>query len=56
MKICVLGLKLFLNAGVLTISCRALGHGAFGEVYEGQVLGMNPDGSPMQVAVKVRFR
>uniref|UniRef100_A0A8C7YQL0 receptor protein-tyrosine kinase n=1 Tax=Oryzias sinensis TaxID=183150 RepID=A0A8C7YQL0_9TELE len=31
---------------------RALGHGAFGEVYEGQVLGMNPDGSPMQVAVK----
>ncbi|RVE57277.1 hypothetical protein OJAV_G00214530 [Oryzias javanicus] len=31
---------------------RALGHGAFGEVYEGQVLRMNPDGSPMQVAVK----
>lgn len=31
---------------------RALGHGAFGEVYEGQVLGMSPDGSPMQVAIK----
>lgn len=32
---------------------RALGHGAFGEVYEGQVLGMNGDNSPMQVAIKV---
>lgn len=32
---------------------RALGHGAFGEVYEGQVLGMNSDSDPMQVAVKV---
>ncbi|XP_069008390.1 tyrosine-protein kinase receptor [Embiotoca jacksoni] len=31
---------------------RALGHGAFGEVYEGQVLGMSGDGSPMQVAIK----
>ncbi|XP_026195478.1 leukocyte tyrosine kinase receptor isoform X3 [Anabas testudineus] len=31
---------------------RALGHGAFGEVYEGQVLGMNGDNSPMQVAIK----
>ncbi|TMS21285.1 ALK tyrosine kinase receptor, partial [Larimichthys crocea] len=31
---------------------RALGHGAFGEVYEGQVLGMSSDNSPMQVAVK----
>ncbi|CAJ1073548.1 LOW QUALITY PROTEIN: leukocyte tyrosine kinase receptor [Xyrichtys novacula] len=31
---------------------RALGHGAFGEVYEGQVLGMNADNSPMQVAIK----
>ncbi|KAM6912627.1 tyrosine-protein kinase receptor [Xenentodon cancila] len=31
---------------------RALGHGAFGEVYEGQVLGMSADGSPMQVAIK----
>lgn len=32
---------------------RALGHGAFGEVYEGQVLGMNGDNSSMQVAIKV---
>ncbi|XP_040925006.1 tyrosine-protein kinase receptor isoform X2 [Betta splendens] len=31
---------------------RALGHGAFGEVYEGQVLGMNGDNGPMQVAIK----
>nr|XP_046268451.1 leukocyte tyrosine kinase receptor isoform X2 [Scatophagus argus] len=31
---------------------RALGHGAFGEVYEGQVLGMNGDNNPMQVAIK----
>uniref|UniRef100_A0A673C0P8 Tyrosine-protein kinase receptor n=1 Tax=Sphaeramia orbicularis TaxID=375764 RepID=A0A673C0P8_9TELE len=31
---------------------RALGHGAFGEVYEGQVLGMSTDNSPMQVAIK----
>ncbi|XP_077477591.1 tyrosine-protein kinase receptor [Stigmatopora argus] len=31
---------------------RALGHGAFGEVYEGQVLGMNADNGPMQVAIK----
>ncbi|XP_049917569.1 tyrosine-protein kinase receptor [Epinephelus moara] len=31
---------------------RALGHGAFGEVYEGQVLGMSSDNSPMQVAIK----
>ncbi|XP_017274008.1 leukocyte tyrosine kinase receptor isoform X2 [Kryptolebias marmoratus] len=31
---------------------RALGHGAFGEVYEGQALGMSADGSPMQVAIK----
>ncbi|XP_047466681.1 leukocyte tyrosine kinase receptor isoform X2 [Mugil cephalus] len=31
---------------------RALGHGAFGEVYEGQILGMSGDGSPMQVAIK----
>ncbi|XP_060918378.1 tyrosine-protein kinase receptor isoform X2 [Labrus mixtus] len=31
---------------------RALGHGAFGEVYEGQVLGMSADNSPMQVAIK----
>lgn len=32
---------------------RALGHGAFGEVYEGQILGMSGDNSPMQVAIKV---
>ncbi|KAI3367697.1 hypothetical protein L3Q82_026537, partial [Scortum barcoo] len=31
---------------------RALGHGAFGEVYEGQVLGMSGDTNPMQVAIK----
>lgn len=35
------------------MSCRALGHGAFGEVYEGQLLGMSGDNSPMQVAIKV---
>lgn len=34
--------------------CRALGHGAFGEVYEGQVLGMNGENTVMQVAIKVR--
>uniref|UniRef100_A0A4W5MIB8 Tyrosine-protein kinase receptor n=1 Tax=Hucho hucho TaxID=62062 RepID=A0A4W5MIB8_9TELE len=32
---------------------RALGHGAFGEVYEGQVLGMNGENTAMQVAIKV---
>uniref|UniRef100_A0A7N9AMS6 Tyrosine-protein kinase receptor n=1 Tax=Mastacembelus armatus TaxID=205130 RepID=A0A7N9AMS6_9TELE len=31
---------------------RALGHGAFGEVYEGQILGMSNDNNPMQVAIK----
>uniref|UniRef100_A0A4W6FED9 Tyrosine-protein kinase receptor n=1 Tax=Lates calcarifer TaxID=8187 RepID=A0A4W6FED9_LATCA len=31
---------------------RALGHGAFGEVYEGQVLGMSGDNSSMHVAIK----
>uniref|UniRef100_A0A7M4ER23 Tyrosine-protein kinase receptor n=1 Tax=Crocodylus porosus TaxID=8502 RepID=A0A7M4ER23_CROPO len=31
---------------------RGLGHGAFGEVYEGQVIGMPSDSSPLQVAVK----
>uniref|UniRef100_A0AAV2JEN9 Tyrosine-protein kinase receptor n=1 Tax=Knipowitschia caucasica TaxID=637954 RepID=A0AAV2JEN9_KNICA len=31
---------------------KALGHGAFGEVYEGQLLGMSADNSPMQVAIK----
>lgn len=34
-------------------NCRALGHGAFGEVYEGQVIGMNGDNAAMQVAIKV---
>lgn len=33
---------------------RGLGHGAFGEVYEGQVSGAPSDPSPLQVAVKVR--
>ncbi|RXM28758.1 ALK tyrosine kinase receptor [Acipenser ruthenus] len=31
---------------------RGLGHGAFGEVYEGQVFGIPGEPSPMQVAVK----
>ncbi|KAM8785000.1 ALK tyrosine kinase receptor [Rhynchonycteris naso] len=31
---------------------RGLGHGAFGEVYEGQVSGTPSDPSPLQVAVK----
>ncbi|KAJ7988947.1 hypothetical protein DPEC_G00314470 [Dallia pectoralis] len=31
---------------------RALGHGAFGEVYEGQVLGMNRENTAMHVAIK----
>uniref|UniRef100_A0A8C9DFE1 Tyrosine-protein kinase receptor n=1 Tax=Prolemur simus TaxID=1328070 RepID=A0A8C9DFE1_PROSS len=31
---------------------RGLGHGAFGEVYEGQVSGMPSDPGPLQVAVK----
>uniref|UniRef100_A0A8C3YL62 Tyrosine-protein kinase receptor n=1 Tax=Catagonus wagneri TaxID=51154 RepID=A0A8C3YL62_9CETA len=34
------------------ILIRGLGHGAFGEVYEGQVSGMPNDPSPLQVAVK----
>uniref|UniRef100_A0A803TBU8 Tyrosine-protein kinase receptor n=1 Tax=Anolis carolinensis TaxID=28377 RepID=A0A803TBU8_ANOCA len=31
---------------------RGLGHGAFGEVYEGQVVGIPSDPNPLQVAVK----
>ncbi|XP_069494886.1 leukocyte tyrosine kinase receptor [Ambystoma mexicanum] len=31
---------------------RALGHGAFGEVYEGTVVGMAGDPNPLQVAIK----
>ncbi|CAO2579296.1 Leukocyte tyrosine kinase receptor [Lemmus lemmus] len=31
---------------------RALGHGAFGEVYEGLVIGLSGDSSPLQVAIK----
>uniref|UniRef100_A0A8C3MSA7 Tyrosine-protein kinase receptor n=1 Tax=Geospiza parvula TaxID=87175 RepID=A0A8C3MSA7_GEOPR len=31
---------------------RGLGHGAFGEVYEGQVTGIPSDPTPLQVAVK----
>lgn len=33
--------------------CRGLGHGAFGEVYEGLAVGIPGEPSPMQVAVKV---
>ena len=32
---------------------RGLGHGAFGEVYEGLAVGIAGEPSPMQVAVKV---
>lgn len=32
---------------------RGLGHGAFGEVYEGMAAGIPGEPSPMQVAVKV---
>lgn len=35
-------------------SCRALGHGAFGEVYEGLVTGLPGDPNPLQVAIKVK--
>lgn len=35
-------------------SYRALGHGAFGEVYEGLVTGLPGDSSPLPVAIKVR--
>ncbi|XP_032882664.1 leukocyte tyrosine kinase receptor isoform X1 [Amblyraja radiata] len=31
---------------------RALGHGAFGEVYEGQVVGIGGESIPLQVAIK----
>lgn len=31
---------------------RALGHGAFGEVYEGLVIGLPGDSSPLPVAIK----
>lgn len=43
----------FVSFVVFSLLFRALGHGAFGEVYEGQVLGMSGDGSAMQVAIKV---
>lgn len=33
--------------------CRGLGHGAFGEVYEGLAVGIPGEQSPLQVAVKV---
>lgn len=36
----------------LFFSCRALGHGAFGEVYEGTVVGIAGDPNPLQVAIK----
>ncbi|XP_072425367.1 tyrosine-protein kinase receptor [Chiloscyllium punctatum] len=31
---------------------RALGHGAFGEVYEGHVVGLGGESAPLQVAIK----
>jgi len=34
-------------------ACRGLGHGAFGEVYEGVAVGIPGEPSPLQVAVKV---
>uniref|UniRef100_A0A672IE43 Tyrosine-protein kinase receptor n=1 Tax=Salarias fasciatus TaxID=181472 RepID=A0A672IE43_SALFA len=40
------------GSALAPLASRALGHGAFGEVYEGQVLGMSGDGGPMQVAIK----
>lgn len=38
----------------ICLVCRGLGHGAFGEVYEGLAVGIPGEPSPMQVAVKVR--
>ena len=35
---------------------RGLGHGAFGEVYEGLAVGIPGEPSPLQVAVKVSPR
>lgn len=34
---------------------RGLGHGAFGEVYEGLAAGIPGEQSPLQVAVKVNY-
>lgn len=50
---CQFKLLLSVSFVVFSLLFRALGHGAFGEVYEGQVLGMSGDGSAMQVAIKV---
>uniref|UniRef100_A0A8C6RL03 Tyrosine-protein kinase receptor n=1 Tax=Nannospalax galili TaxID=1026970 RepID=A0A8C6RL03_NANGA len=44
------GLTEVLPANVTLL--RALGHGAFGEVYEGLVTGLPGDPSPLQVAIK----
>lgn len=41
------------DAFFLPLPCRALGHGAFGEVYKGTVVGITGDPSPLQVAIKV---
>lgn len=40
---------------IITCLCvsRGLGHGAFGEVYEGLAVGIPGEQSPLQVAVKV---
>lgn len=42
------------DAFFLSFSSRALGHGAFGEVYKGTVVGITGDPNPLQVAIKVR--
>ncbi|CDQ71492.1 unnamed protein product [Oncorhynchus mykiss] len=47
------GVKLWSEALCHLSGLVALGHGAFGEVYEGQVLGMNGENTAMQVAIKV---
>lgn len=41
------------SAPVLLCVYRGLGHGAFGEVYEGLAVGIPGEPSPLQVAVKV---
>lgn len=42
-----------MNETCLLVIIRGLGHGAFGEVYEGLAVGVPGEQSPLQVAVKV---